>query len=104
MAKPEINSGGADVGTRLRVSQKALAAALGVTSEQVRDFEAGRAEMSAAILVRAAARLKISVSALVGESKFGLIRLAVLAALDQRITIARTTPALAKAAKPKPKH
>jgi transcriptional regulator with XRE-family HTH domain len=64
-----------------RVSQAELASALGVSSQQVRSFERGAERMSAAILVRAANRLKVSPEDLLPSSEFS-------AAADTEIDLA----------------
>ncbi|MFI4933259.1 MAG: helix-turn-helix domain-containing protein [Caulobacterales bacterium] len=51
----------------LEVSQKALAAALGVCFQQLQKYERGANRLSASMLVKTAARLETSVAALVGE-------------------------------------
>jgi transcriptional regulator with XRE-family HTH domain len=63
-----------EVGTRIRIrrkslaiSQSTLAEALGLTFQQVQKYERGANRVSASVLVRIAARLETSVSALVGE-------------------------------------
>ena len=62
------------VGARLRhlrrlrnISQAGLAAALGVSFQQVQKYEKGANRLSASMLVRAAADLGVSVSELIGE-------------------------------------
>lgn len=62
------------VGTRIRirrrylkVSQDDLAAALGLTFQQIQKYERGENRVSASMLVRIAGRLETSVAALVGE-------------------------------------
>lgn len=51
----------------LKISQDDLAAALGLTFQQVQKYERGENRVSASMLVRIAARLETSVAALVGE-------------------------------------
>jgi len=62
------------IGRRLRarrvwlgVSQSELAAALGISFQQVQRYEQGTNRLSASMLVRAAAKLGVTVAALVGE-------------------------------------
>lgn len=62
------------VGTRIRirrrylkVSQDELAAALGLTFQQIQKYERGENRVSASMLVRIAARLETTVATLVGE-------------------------------------
>jgi len=62
------------VGARIRIrrrwlglSQTELANALGITFQQVQKYEHGRNRVSASMLVRAAAKLKTTVAALVAE-------------------------------------
>ena len=51
----------------LGLSQKRLAAALGVTFQQVQKYETGANRVSASTLTRIAAKLETTVAALVGE-------------------------------------
>src|SRR5271167_3212832 len=62
------------VGARIRqrrrsldMSQKSLAAPLGITFQQLQKYEKGSNRVSASMLVKIAARLETSVAALVGE-------------------------------------
>jgi transcriptional regulator with XRE-family HTH domain len=64
-----------EVGARIRVrrkglklSQTALAEALGLTFQQVQKYERGANRVSASMLVKAAAKLGTTVSALIGEN------------------------------------
>jgi transcriptional regulator with XRE-family HTH domain len=52
----------------LSLTQRAFAAALGVSVQQVQKYESGRNRVAASTLVRAAARLQTTVADLVGES------------------------------------
>ena len=63
------------IGARLRVqrlcagiSQAELAKALGITFQQIQRYERGTNRLSASMLVRAAAKLRTTVAALVGEA------------------------------------
>ena len=53
----------------LRLSQSALAEAVGVTFQQVQKYERGSNRISASTLVKAAAKLDTTVAALVGETE-----------------------------------
>jgi transcriptional regulator with XRE-family HTH domain len=77
------------VGARLRIqrrqldlSQGHLAAALGITFQQVQKYERGKNRVSASMLVKAAAVLKTSVAALVGEDGAEPVKPIVLAQLS----------------------
>lgn len=52
----------------LNVTQKTLAAGLGVTYQQIQKYESGESRFSASTLVRIADMLCVSVSELVGEN------------------------------------
>jgi len=75
MDKPaELDPLDVAVGTRIRqrrrwlgLSQTDLAIALGITFQQVQKYEKGSNRISASMLVKAAARLETTVSALIGE-------------------------------------
>ena len=57
--------------TELRLSQKALAARLGISHQQYQKYEGGADRLSAAMLVRIARQLDCRVSALIGEPVSG---------------------------------
>jgi transcriptional regulator with XRE-family HTH domain len=72
------------VGARIRIrrrwmglSQTQLAAALGVTFQQVQKYEKGSNRVSASMLVRSAKALETTVAALVGEDEIEPVEAAV---------------------------
>jgi transcriptional regulator with XRE-family HTH domain len=74
MVRPGPTPVDVEVGVRIRerrpafgMTQRALAAALGITVQQLRRYEIGRTPVSAATLVRTAVTLRATVADLVGE-------------------------------------